>query len=73
MIQSIHAHDKPRGDRHDADRPGDKRAVLEAGICHRVTELVLRLLHVVDKVVRGAEAVGRDAAEFTIMQDDLLA
>ncbi len=29
MIQSIHAHDKPRRDRNDADRPRDKRAVLK--------------------------------------------
>jgi len=71
MIQSIHAHDESRGDRHDADRPCDKRAVLHAGIRHRVMELVLGLVHVVDEVVRGAEAVGRDAAKLPIMHDDL--
>ena len=71
MVQSVHAHDKPRGDRHNADRPCDKRAVLQAEIRHRVMELVLGLVHVVDEVVRGTEAVGRDAAELPIMHDDL--
>jgi hypothetical protein len=35
--------------------------------------LIRGVLHRVDKVIRRTETIGRDAAEFSIMHDDLLA